>query len=64
MAFDKKLLELVACPVCKGKVVYDEKSQQLVCLADRLGYPIRDGIPVMIEDSATQLSADVVESLR
>ena len=55
---DKKLLDILVCPVCKGKLLYDKKAQELICRGDRLGYPIRDGIPVMLEDEARQLPAD------
>ncbi|GAB1101982.1 MAG: Trm112 family protein [Shewanella algae] len=52
MAFDKKLLEIVACPICKGRLEYDKQAQQLICKADRLAYPINDGIPVLLADKA------------
>lgn len=52
MSFDKKLLEIVACPVCKGKLDYDKAKQQLICKADRLAYSINDGIPVLLENKA------------
>jgi uncharacterized protein YbaR (Trm112 family) len=52
MSIDKKLLEIVACPVCKGKLEYDKAKQQLICKADRLAYPINDGIPVLLENKA------------
>ncbi|ABZ77061.1 protein of unknown function DUF343 [Shewanella halifaxensis HAW-EB4] len=55
MAFDKKLLEIVACPVCKGKLEYNKEAQQLICKADRLVYPINDGIPVLLENKAEPL---------
>jgi len=55
---DKKLLEILVCPLCKGSLVYDKSAQELICRADRLAYPIRDGIPVMLEDEARQLPAD------
>ncbi|MEW9796777.1 Trm112 family protein [Alteromonas sp. CYL-A6] len=64
MIFDKKLLEVLACPVCKGKLVLDENTQSLVCRFDRLAYPVRDGIPVLIEAEATQLSLDDVDATR
>ena len=54
MAFDKKLLEIVACPVCKGKLDYDKTEQQLICKADKLAYPITEGIPVLLANRATQ----------
>jgi uncharacterized protein YbaR (Trm112 family) len=49
---DKKLLEIVACPACKGGLVYDEKDQKLVCQKCRLKYPVKDHIPVMLVDQA------------
>ena len=55
---DKKLLDILVCPLCKGKLVYDKKAQELICKADRLAYPVRDGIPVMLEDEARRLPAD------
>ena len=55
---DKKLLDILVCPICKGPLVYLKDKQELVCKADRLAYPIRDDIPVMLEDEARQLSAD------
>jgi len=55
---DKKLLDILACPVCKGPLVYDKAKQELICKGDRLAYPIRDDIPVMLEDEARQLSAE------
>lgn len=55
MAFDRKLLEIVACPVCKGKLEYDKDTQQLICKFDKLAYPITEGIPVLLENRATPL---------
>lgn len=55
---DKKLLDILACPVCKGPLVYDREHQELICKADRLAYPIRDDIPVMLEEEARHLAAD------
>lgn len=55
---DKKLLDILACPICKGPLVYRKAEQELVCKVDRLAYPIRDGIPVMLEDEARTLAAD------
>jgi uncharacterized protein YbaR (Trm112 family) len=52
---DAKLLDLLVCPLCKGPLVYRKDAQELVCKADRLGFPIRDGIPVMLEDEARKL---------
>ncbi len=55
---DKKLLEILVCPICKGPLVYNKAQQELICKAERLAYPIRDDIPVMLEDEARQLGAD------
>lgn len=56
MIVDKKLLEILVCPICKGSLVYDKTKQELICKRDRLAYPIRDDIPVMLEDEARPLS--------
>ena len=53
---DTKLLDLLVCPLCKGPLVYLKEAQELVCKADRLAFPIRDGIPVMLEDEARRLA--------
>ncbi len=58
---DSKLLDILVCPVCKGALVYRKSEQELVCKADRLAYPIRDGIPVMLEEEASKL--DPVEEI-
>lgn len=58
---DHRLLEIVACPVCKGKLSYDKKNNELVCKFDRLAYPIKDGIPVLLELEARTLSSDEVK---
>ncbi len=55
---DKKLLSILVCPVSKAPLVYNEEQQELVCKASGLAYPVRDGIPVMLEEEARQLSAD------
>ena len=55
---DKKLLDILVCPLCKGPLVYHKDQQELICKADRLAYPIRDDIPVMLEEEARQLAAD------
>ena len=55
---DKRLLDILVCPLCKGPLVYRSAQQELVCKPDRLAYPIRDDIPVMLEDEARQLPAD------
>jgi uncharacterized protein YbaR (Trm112 family) len=55
---DKKLLDILVCPVCKGPLVYHKAEQELICKIDRLAYPIRDDIPVMLEDEARELPPD------
>jgi uncharacterized protein YbaR (Trm112 family) len=52
---DKKLLEILACPICKGSLVYMKENAELICKADRLAYPVRDGIPVMLEEEARKI---------
>ena len=55
---DSKLLDILVCPVCKGRLSYDKTKSELVCRADRLAYPIRDDIAVMLEDEARRVPAD------
>jgi uncharacterized protein YbaR (Trm112 family) len=55
---DKKLLSILVCPVSKAPLVYDEVKDELICKASGLAYPVRDGIPVMLESEARQLTAD------
>lgn len=64
MNVDRKLLELLVCPVSKGPLVYDDARQELQCRASGLAYPVRDGIPVLIEDQARHLTDAEVEALR
>ncbi|MGV3582248.1 MAG: Trm112 family protein [Methylophilus sp.] len=52
---DSKLLQILVCPVTKGPLVYDKAKQELISKSARLAYPIRDGIPVMLEDEARRL---------
>ena len=52
---DPKLLEILVCPLCKGKLTYRKEASELVCKVDRLGYPVKDGIPVMLEEEARKL---------
>ena len=51
---DARLLEILVCPICKGPLRYDRAHEELICQADKLAYPIRDGIPVMLVDEARQ----------
>ncbi len=52
---DPKLLDILVCPVTKGPLIYDREKQELISKSARLAYPIRDGIPVMLEDEARRL---------
>ena len=56
MTLSKDLLEILACPQCKGEIVPDEAHEQLFCHVGKLAYPVRDGIPVMLIDEALPLS--------
>jgi len=58
---DSKLPEILICPVTKGPLVYDKDKQELISKSARLAYPIRDGIPVMLEDEARRLEASEYE---
>jgi uncharacterized protein YbaR (Trm112 family) len=58
---DPKLLDILVCPVTKGPLVYDKEKQELISKAARLAYPIRDGIPVMLEDEARRLEPSEYE---
>ena len=58
MALDKELLEILACPLCKSPLLYKREAAVLVCRADRLAYPIVDGVPVMLDGEARVLAAD------
>jgi uncharacterized protein YbaR (Trm112 family) len=55
---DSKLLDILACPLCKGPLKYARSEQLLVCRAERLAYPVRDDIPVLLEEEARVLSSD------
>ncbi len=61
---DRRLLEILVCPACKGRLVYRRRDQEFVCTADRLAFPIRDGVPVMLEDEARAVSLEEAEALR
>ncbi len=60
---DTKLLELLVCPVTKGPLIYDRERQELMSRSARLAYPVRDGIPVMLEEEARTLGDDELEAL-
>lgn len=55
---DPKLLDILACPICKGPLVLSDDKSELWCRADGLAYPVREGIPVMLENEARALDAD------
>ena len=61
---DKKLLEILVCPVTKGPLIYDKKNQELISTTARLAYPIKDDIPVMLEDEARTLTDEEIENLK
>lgn len=58
---DKRLLEILVCPLCKGKLLL--KENEMICRFDRLAYPIRDGIPVMLEQEARLIPLEEKERL-
>jgi uncharacterized protein YbaR (Trm112 family) len=55
---DPKLLEILVCPLCKGPLVWKKDALELICKADRLAFPVKDDIPVMLEEEARSLRAD------
>jgi uncharacterized protein YbaR (Trm112 family) len=55
---DAKLLQILVCPVTKGSLIYNKATNELISKSARLAYPIKDGIPVMLEDEARQLADD------
>lgn len=59
---DKKLLDIMACPLCKSRLDFKPGEDELICRADRLAYPIRDGIPVMLTAEARELSLDEMDA--
>lgn len=61
---DKKLLEILVCPVTKGPLIYNKTNQELISRSAKLAYPIRDGIPVMLESEARALSDEELESYK
>lgn len=60
---DKKLLEILVCPLCKSELIYKKEELELICKADRLAFPIRDDIPVMLENEARKLSLEEYDEL-
>lgn len=60
---DKRLLEILACPLCKGELIYRKEQLELICRFDRLAFPIRDDIPVMLEEEARRISLEEYDAL-
>mgnify|MGYP000352575341 FL=1 len=58
---DKKLLEIMVCPVTKGPLIYDKENQELISKSALLAYPIRNNIPIMLEEEARQISEEEME---
>mgnify|MGYP003452983385 FL=1 len=61
MAFNIALLDIIACPLCKGRLKLDKQNQQLICTFDRLAYPIKQDIPVLLSNESRELSQAEVE---
>lgn len=59
----KYLLSILVCPLCKGSLVYDKLKQELICRFDRLAYPVRDDIPIMLETEARKISLEEYDRL-
>ncbi|MBL6690705.1 MAG: Trm112 family protein [Pseudomonadales bacterium] len=57
---DKKLLAILVCPICKGDLTYDKQAEELICPIDKLAFPVKDDIPIMLEEEARQLAEDEV----
>ncbi len=55
------LLEILVCPICKGPLVYDKNKLELICKFDRLAYPIRNDVPIMLADKARELSDEEIK---
>ena len=64
MAFDTQLLEIIACPVCKGKLILDKDKQELICKFDRLAFPIKEDIPALLQSEARAMDWEEVEQYR
>jgi uncharacterized protein len=58
MPVDGKLLNILVCPLCHGALKYDKQAKELICFADGLAYPVREDIPVMLEEEARHLTAE------
>ncbi|MCS6997533.1 MAG: Trm112 family protein [Casimicrobiaceae bacterium] len=64
MSLDRKLLEVLVCPVTKGPLIYDRERGELISKSARLAYPIQDGVPIMLEEEARPLSDEELERWR
>lgn len=60
---DGKLLEILVCPLCKAPLIYQQGKSELVCKADRLAYPVKDDIPVLVEAEARSVDSEELDSL-
>jgi uncharacterized protein YbaR (Trm112 family) len=60
---DPKLLEILVCPITKGPLIWKSQANELISKSARLAYPVRDGIPIMLEDEARKLTPEEVEAL-
>ncbi|GAA0212094.1 Trm112 family protein [Kangiella japonica] len=58
---DHNLLDILVCPLCKGELLYKKDDQELICRFDKLAYPIRDDIPVMLEEEARKVAAEELD---
>ncbi|CUX97438.1 Trm112 family protein [Candidatus Hoaglandella endobia] len=57
---DRHLLKIVVCPVCNGKLLYKKERQELICKLDALAYPLRDGVPVLLESEARAITLNEI----
>lgn len=64
MAFDTKLLNILACPISKSPLIYDKENNELICKAERIAYAIVDDIPVLLESEARKLTLEEIEKLK
>lgn len=58
---DAKLLDILVCPICKGKLIYRKMAGELICKLDRLAFPIRNDIPIMLENEARTITSEEKE---
>ncbi|MGM0480497.1 MAG: Trm112 family protein [Pseudomonadota bacterium] len=63
MSIDSSTLEIIACPSCKGKLVYWQSNNELVCRGEQLAYPVEEGIPVLIADKARTIESADLEQI-